>query len=184
MKATFDGNDDYNGSSATKTITISKAASTVHITWSNSTYDGTTNPASATVSGVAADGDLLPHPSFLYYSGSDSSGTALAGAPKGAGSLPVTLPIYGNDDYNGDSATKTITINAANATVNLTWADPQTYNGSAHPASATVTGPVTADNPITTPAVSFAYYSGSNTSGERPVGKEWTIREKPAEGKI
>src|SRR5204862_99580 len=99
---------NYNGSSATKTITISKHDSSVAITWADSTYNSSPNAATATVSGVAIDGDLLPHPTFEYYTGSAAglagSGTPVAPTAAGTYTLRDALPIYGN--YNGSSATK------------------------------------------------------------------------------
>src|SRR5205807_4183821 len=59
--------------------------SSVHITWADSTYDATANPATATASGVAADGTLSPTPALAYYPGATATGTPLAGAPTDAG---------------------------------------------------------------------------------------------------
>src|SRR5207253_1290230 len=93
-------------------------------------------------------------------------------------------------DYNGATGlatsldhAKTLTINPANASVAITWATPQTYNGGTHPAAATVTGPVSADNPITSPAVSCGYFAGA-TAGLLGTGSatattnasNWTVR--------
>ena len=46
-------------------------------------------------------------------------------APNGAASFA------GNTNYKPTRTEKTITIERAEATVNLTWASPQTYNGNA-----------------------------------------------------
>ena len=54
MKADFNGNTNYEPASATKTITIAKATASVSINWSDSTYNGTPNAATATVSGVGS----------------------------------------------------------------------------------------------------------------------------------
>ena len=90
VTATKAGDADYlSTTSAPKTITIAKHGSTVHIVWANSTYDGSANAASATASGIAADGDLSPAPSLVYYSGSTATGTPLAGAPTDAGTYTV-----------------------------------------------------------------------------------------------
>src|SRR5439155_9000211 len=105
-----------------------------------------------------------PAVTFEYYTGA-TAGTAGNGtttAPTNAGTYAVRASYAGNTNYNGSSATRSITINPANTSVAITWTDPQTYNGSTHPATASVTGPVAADNPINSPAVSFAYYAGSN----------------------
>ena len=115
---------------------------------------------------VAADNPIgSPAVGFEYFVGGSAfglAGTGSATAPTDAGTYTVRASFAGNTNYNGDSDTKTITIERADATVNLTWASPQTYNGNAHPASATVTGPVAADNPIGSPAVGFEYFVGGS----------------------
>jgi hypothetical protein len=119
---------------------------------------------------VAADNPITaPAAGFAYYSGSMVSGSALPGAPVNAGTYTVRASFAGNTNYASASADKTITIAPATPTVAITW-NNSGYTGSAHPATATVTGPVAADNPITAPAVSFAYYSGSTVSGSALPG--------------
>src|SRR5205823_9192321 len=125
---------------------IAKAASTVHIGWADSTYDGTANAASATVAGVAADGDLLPHATFVYFAGSTATGTPLAGAPVNAGTYTVRASFDGNDNYDSSSDTKTITIGKADQMVDVEGADAN-YDGTANADSATVTG-VAADGEL------------------------------------
>jgi hypothetical protein len=113
----------------------------VHITWANSTYDGTANAATATVSGVVADGDLLPHPSFVYYAGPDTTGSPLTGAPTNAGDYTVKVTFEGNGNYNGSSDTKQISIAKAASTTVVTCPASVTYTGSAQtPCTAQVTG--------------------------------------------
>src|SRR4029077_17484339 len=58
------------------------------------------------------------------------------------------------------AATKTITITTASATVVITWATPQTYNSSTHPATAVVNG-VGGDTDLS-PAATLEYFSGSS----------------------
>src|SRR5205814_2369429 len=135
--ASFAGNGNYNESSDTKTITITKHASTVHITWSNSTYDGTANAASATVSEIGSAGDLSPAVTFAYYSGLTATGSALPAAPTNAGTFTVLASFAGNGNYNESSDTKTITITKHASTVHITWSN-STYDGTANAASATV----------------------------------------------
>ena len=136
LRADFAGSDDYKPASATKTITIEKADASVSITWAASqTYSGNPHPASAVVDGVGGEADLSPAAELTYYSGEDTSGTALAGAPTDAGTYTLLASFAGNGNYVPASATKTITIDKAEASVSVSWADPQTYDGDPHPAT-------------------------------------------------
>src|SRR5207247_4596723 len=78
-------------------------------------------------------------------------------------SLHAALPISTNY-LAADSAAVTITIGKATPTVTVTWADPQTFNGNPHPASAAVTG-VGSPAAALGPADAFTYYLGSSVSG-------------------
>ena len=158
--ASFAGNGNYNGDTAEKTVTIAKAASTVNVVWADTTFDGSSHPATGSVDGVGTPPADLGSPSFTYYAGSDTSGTALAGAPTSAGTYTVLASFAGNGNYNGDTAEKTVTIAKAAASVSITWATPQTYNGSAHPATATVNG-VGGETDLS-PAASLEYFAGSS----------------------
>src|SRR3954454_13836276 len=142
VRASFAGNGNYNGDSAVKTIVIAKAAATVKDTWADATYDNGSHPASATVDGVRGETNLSPAATLEYFSGSTAgvAGTSSTSAPTNAGTYTVRASFAGNGNYNGDSAVKTIVIAKAAATVKVTWADPQTYTSSSHPASATVDG--------------------------------------------
>ncbi len=83
--ASFGGDGNYNGHTAEKTIVIAKAASTVNVVWADATFDGGSHPATGSVDGVGSPAANLGSPSFTYYAGSDTTGTALAGAPTNAG---------------------------------------------------------------------------------------------------
>jgi hypothetical protein len=174
ITGTYGGDGTHNGSNGNTGLTVNKADTSVSITWADpQAYNGNTHPATATVTGpVAADNPIgSPAVSFEYFSGNTAgtAGTGSATAPTNAGNYTVRASYAGNTNYNSSSATKTITINPVDTQVNITWADPQAYNGNTHPATATVTGPVAADNPIGSPAVSFEYFSG-NTAGTAGTG--------------
>ena len=174
MRASFAGNNNYNSAAATKTITIDPVDTQVNITWASpQAYDGGTHPATATVTGpVAADNPIgSPAVSFEYFNGNTAglAGSGTTTAPTNAGNYTVRASFAGNNNYNSSAATKTITINPVDTQVNITWASPQAYDGGTHPATATVTGPVAADNPIGSPAVSFEYFNG-NTAGLAGTG--------------
>ena len=146
-----------------------RPTATVSITWSNSTYNTTSNPATATVNGVGGDTNLSPAATLEYFSGSTAgaAGTGTATAPTNAGTYTVRASFAGNGNYNPASDTKTITIAKATATVNITWATPQTYNSSTHPATATVNGVGGQTN--LAPAATFEYFAGS-TAGAAGTG--------------
>ena len=113
-------------------------------------YNGSARtPCTASVTGAGGLNESLT----VSYTDNTNAGTAHASAS-----------FAGDANHTGSSDSSTFTIDKADATVNLTWADA-TYNGNPHPASATVTGPVASDNPIGSPAVSFTYYSGPTATG-------------------
>ena len=167
VKASFAGNGNYNPASDTKTITIAKADASVSVTWLDSTYDGSSNSASAVVNGVAGESDLSPAATFAYYAGSTATGSPLAGAPTNAGTYTVKASFAGNGNYNPASDTKTITIAKADASVSVTWLD-STYDGSSNSASAVVNG-VAGESDLS-PAATFAYYAGSTATGSPLAG--------------
>src|SRR4029079_7154786 len=109
--------------SATETITIEKADASVSITWNDGTYNTNPHPASGSVSGVGCPAQDLGSPVFTYYSGSDTTGTPLSGAPTDAGTYTVRADFSGNGNYKPASATKTITIDKAEAALSITSAD-------------------------------------------------------------
>lgn len=137
---TYGGSDNHLGSSDSKPFTIANATPTVSIDWSDSTYDGSANAATASVTGVG--GANLGSADLTYYSGTTASGTPLAGAPTNADTYTVKAEYAGSANYNRASATKTITINKAATTTTVTCPATVTYTGSAlEPCTAKVTGP-------------------------------------------
>ena len=162
--ASFGGDSNHKSSSDSTTFVVEKADASVSITWGASqTYDGSPHPASGSVSGVGSPAEDLGTPDFTYYSGSDTSGSSLAGAPTDAGTYTVLASFAGNGNYNPASDTKTITIDKADATVSVSWADPQTYDGDPHPATGSVSGVGSPAEDLGAPV--FTYYSGSDTTG-------------------
>ncbi|HJQ30040.1 MAG TPA: PxKF domain-containing protein, partial [Rubrobacter sp.] len=119
----FAGNGNYNADSGSVLISISKATPSINITWSNSTYDGNANAASASVSGVGTPSENLgAADSLVYYAGNAATGSPLAGAPTNAGTYTVKAIFNGAANYNATSATRTITIAKANP--QITWSTP------------------------------------------------------------
>src|SRR5206468_1099757 len=131
------GNANYNAATAVQqSFNIAKATQTVSISWADWTYDGTAHPASGAVGGVggaavgAAD-------SMRWLSGGTNGATITI---TGAGSCTVTANQAGNANYNAATAVQqSFNIAKATPTVSISWAD-WTYDGTAHPASGSVTG--------------------------------------------
>ncbi len=112
---------NYQGS-ATGTLIISKASSSISLGSLSQTYDGSAKPATATTipGGMAVT---------FTYNGS-------ATVPTGAGSYTVVGTI--NDANYQGSATGTLIISKASSSISL-GSLSQTYDGSAKPATATTT---------------------------------------------
>src|SRR5207249_6385698 len=127
---------------------------------------GQTCAASVAVTGVGSPAAALgPADSFTYYVGSSVSGSGSSTAPTNAGTYTVVAHFNTTTNYlAADSAAVTITIGKATPTVTVTWADPQTFNGNPHPASAAVTEIGRASCRLG-PADSFTYYVVSSVSG-------------------
>src|SRR6185312_14354124 len=159
----YPGDNNHKPSSNTATFTIQKATPSVSVSWSGWTFDGTAHPAAGSVSGVGSPAEDLGTPAFTYYNGPDATGAPLEGAPTNAGTYTVEASFAGNDNYKPASATRTITIAKATATVSITWTDPQTYNGDSHPAAGSVSGVGSPAEDLGTPA--FTYYNGPDATG-------------------
>ena len=133
------GNSCSQVNSNAATLTVNKATPDIAIDWANSTYDGSPNGASASVSGVGSPAEDLGPADLTYYEGTDDTGTPLSGAPSDAGTYTVKAAFDGNDNYKEASKTATITISQADATINV---DGYTgvYDGDPHGATGTATG--------------------------------------------
>jgi MBG domain/CARDB len=119
---------NYQGS-ATATLTINKATATVTLSNLNYTYNGSPHGATATTSPPGL-------PVVLTYTGVAYGPTTTP--PTNAGSYQVDATIN-HQNYQG-SATATLTINKAAATITLSSLN-HTYDGNPHPAVAT-TSPI------------------------------------------
>ena len=64
---------------------------------------------------MAGETNLSPASSLEYFNGSTAgvAGTGFTTAPKNAGTYAVRASFAGNGNYNGSSATKSITIGQA-----------------------------------------------------------------------
>jgi hypothetical protein len=160
--ASFGGDDNHKPSDDSKTFTIDKADASVSITWTDGTYNTNPHPAAAVVDGVGGETDLSPSASLTYYTGSDTTGTPLLGAPTDAGTYTVQASFAGNSNYKPASATTTITIDKAPSTTVVTCPVSVTYDGSGQtPCTATVTGAGGLDEPVT---VSYSHNTDAGTA--------------------
>lgn len=126
--ASYGGDANHDGSSATSSFTISPAASTTTLTCPVSvTYDGSAQtPCTASVTGAGGLSDSVTP----VYSGNTDAGTADA-----------TATYAGDANHSGSADTKHFTIDPASSTVTVTCPVSQTYTGLAQsPCTATVTG--------------------------------------------
>ena len=148
--ATFAGNVDYAGASATTTISIARATPTIEVAPFTVTYDGQPHGTTAAVFGVDHV-DLGP--AVIAY----SSGTA----PVDAGTYTVTGAFEGNADYASTSSAGLITITPTAAAVSLGDLN-QIYNGQPETVTASTDPPglpviVTYNGSTTPPALPGAY---------------------------
>jgi len=126
----FAGNTNYNTKSGSVTITINKAKPTVTVTGDECTYDGQAHGASAIAAGLS--GNVAGTFSFTY--------NGAATEPVNAGTYAVVATFTSTDgNYENATGAGTITINKADATVNVNGVTV-TYDGLEHGASGTATG--------------------------------------------
>ena len=102
-------NDNYLNDSGSVTDKIGKAQPSVTINWSGSTYSGTANPASASVSGVGSPpANLGPADSLTYFSGASTGGSAVDGCSQGCrylhgqGRLQRERQLQDGDEHEDD----------------------------------------------------------------------------------
>ncbi|MBF9143814.1 MBG domain-containing protein [Hymenobacter properus] len=130
----FAGDNNYNSASGSATVGITQATPTIALTVGGPyLYDGNQHGvSSATVTGVG--GASLGNASVAYQ-----QNNALA-TPLNAGLYDVTASFAGNSNYAAAAPqTGTLTINKADATVNITPYSG-TYDGAAHSLTGTATG--------------------------------------------
>jgi len=127
--ATFTPSDQskYTTATGTGTITINKAVPSVTVSGGPFTYDGSPHAASVTVSGAGTGSTAVT------YNGSTD-------VPTNAGTYNVVATFTSSDpNYSNATGTGTLTIKPATPTVSVPGGT-FTYDGSAHPATATAAG--------------------------------------------
>ena len=141
---------NYDTATAEVTLEVTKATPTITLSAPPATYDGTSHGATATATGMG--GSVLT-PVTITYNGSTD-------APVTAGTYDVVASFAGDANHEAASATATLTIAKASATVSATGGT-FTYDGSAHPA----TGAATGVGGATLTPLTFTY----NGSADAPV---------------
>lgn len=157
------------------TLNINKATATVILANLSHTYDGSNKAATATTNASGT--------STYTFAYTKAGSPIAASVVKDAGSYGVTATLV-NDNFSG-SASGTLTINPAQATISITGLD-KTYNGSAQGATVT-TSPedlavkVTYDGSGTVPTAAGSYavvavlnnsnYSAVNGTGTLVIDK-------------
>jgi hypothetical protein len=96
--------------------------------------------------------------------GPTATGAGSATAPSDAGQYTVKASFAGNTNYTAASDTKTVTVSQATPTVTASWTGWM-YDGTAHAASATVSGVGSPAAVVSSPAPTFLYYVGPTATG-------------------
>ena len=127
---TFTGDTNYEDESGSVEITIKKATPVVTVTGGTFTYDGDSHPATATAAGLG--GSNVAGTFSFTYNGSSTE-------PVNAVTYAVVASFTSADsNYNNASGESTITIDKADAAINVTGGS-YTYNGQAWGAHGTAT---------------------------------------------
>ena len=162
--ATFTSTDtNYGTATGSGTLVISPATPGVTVTVGAPIYDGKAHAATATAVGVDGTTQVAGMFSFTY------NGSATA--PTAAGTYAVVATFTSTDtNYTGGTAQGTLTVNQATPTVAVADGGG-TYNGSAFPATGTVTGVSGgAAAGLEGYGLSTTYYSGSTATGTPLAG--------------
>ncbi len=141
--ASFPGSTNYAATSAQATFTISPAIPIVAVS-EDPLFNGQPVQPTATVIGIHGQGGATLEgvaPTLTYYTGSNTSGSLLSGAPSTAGIYTVVAFFPGSADYASASASTTFAIDKATPTVRI-MDKGGTYTGSAFAAMAAVAGVV------------------------------------------
>ena len=135
----------------TRQFTVNQAASTTTVTCAPSSvvFTGTAQtPCTATVTGAGGLSQSLS----VTYANNVSVGSATA-----------TASFAGDANHTGSNGSASFAITKATPSVSVTWTG-WTFDGTAHPASGSVSGVGTPAADLGSPD-SFTYYSGSTATG-------------------
>ena len=164
----YAGDATFAPATATAELMVSRAMPMVLVRDEGGAFDGSAFPATATVAGV--DGQAAASleegaPTIAYYAGDVATGTPLAGPPIAAGKCTAVAGFVGSLDYAPSTGDITFTI--GRFIPGLTTSDVGgTYDGSAFPATATITGIGGPSGPtLEGVAPLIVYYAGDVANG-------------------
>lgn len=123
FSASYSGDGNYNGASASTTLTINKTAPPISVSCSPNpiTFGPQTSNCTATVGGGATGTVSFQDNGYTWATPSLSGGQASAGGFNydGSGLHTVTAIYNGDGNFNSVSATTTLTINKANTVTQI-----------------------------------------------------------------
>ena len=165
----YAGDADFDGVTASSTLTVQPATPSLNVTDAGGTYNGAPFPAVATVAGVVTDVDNTPAPSLegvtpnvTYYAGSMASGPPLPEPPTFAGTYAVVANFAGSTDYTGTSAQATFTIAPAPLTItSVSAVTPNPRNTAVSNINVTFSEPIITSS-LTAGALTLTDDGGSN----------------------
>ncbi|GAA4427726.1 hypothetical protein GCM10023188_11170 [Pontibacter saemangeumensis] len=108
-------NSNYTAPNGTGSLVIAKAHTTILVTVSNATYDGSSKAGSANVTGAGGLDEVVA----VTYSGVAPTVYSSTTAPTNAGTYTATATFSESANYLGSSDSKSFTINKATATLAL-----------------------------------------------------------------
>ncbi len=144
---------------------VTKSTPALTVTDTSGSFTDAAFTATARVNGVASVEGVTP--SVSYYPGSNTSGTALAGAPTTIGTYTAVATFAGSASYTSASASTLFTISKAAATVTITD-NSGAFNGAAFSATDNVAGVGAQSTPaasLESVTPSITYFSGTSASG-------------------
>ncbi len=138
---TANGGVDTDPSANTMTINVAPTA-TLTVTDASGPYTGSPFTATALVAGTVVGVDDTPSaslesvtPTLVYYSGTETSGTPLSGAPTNPGTYTVITSFAGSTDYSSASAETTFQIEPTVTGVVINQDISALYNAAGQPAA-------------------------------------------------
>ncbi|MGN6532044.1 MAG: T9SS type A sorting domain-containing protein [Ginsengibacter sp.] len=154
---TYAGDENHEASQGSKDYVIGKANALVNVTGYTGTYDAVSHGATASVTGVDANGTATGTTLNL--------GSSFKDVPGGTANWTFS----GGPNYNDQSGNVLIVINKADATVTVTGFSG-TYDGNTHSASGFAYG-VGGINDVLSPAIIFSYSGtiGANNTAYGPT---------------
>ncbi len=174
--ASFAGSQDYESLGKQYSFVSFKATPVVTVTDAGGTFDGSPFPGTGTIAGVVAGVDNTPGSSlegvpldFIYYVGTNTTGTPLPGAPTRLAPTRWSPLLPGARIMSPLGKPYVFPIFQAEPVVTLADAGG-VYDGNSYPATATIAGVVagvdnTPGSSLETVPLVVTYYPGTNTTG-------------------